>query len=219
MLYFAVLGFIPIAQAGAGLFSAPIFVLIFSVILFKKRIGIWRIGAIALGFTGALLVLKPSADGFSIYSLLPLIGAALYALGLIVTRIKCAEEPAAILAFWFMAAMGIMGVLGASYFHWISPVLEADVTFASRGWIWPSSYILSFIAIMALITICVMTAQAKAYQMADASYISVYEYSFLVSVGFWGWVLWDQTLDLLSIMGMIAIAVSGALIAIRSQDA
>ena len=34
LLYFAALGFLPIAQVGAGLFTAPLFVLLFAAILF-----------------------------------------------------------------------------------------------------------------------------------------------------------------------------------------
>ncbi|KAB7613669.1 DMT family transporter [Amylibacter sp. SFDW26] len=219
MLYFAVIAYMPIAQAGAALFAAPIFVLIFSVLLFKERIGLWRIGAIFLGFIGVLLVLKPSASDFSILSVLPLIGAAFYALGLIVTRVKCSDEAAGVLAFWFLATMAIYGMIGASYFFWISPPAEADITFATRGWIWPSAYATGIITLMAAIAMGVMTAQAKAYQMADASYLAVYEYSFLISVGFFGWVMWGQAMDWLSIIGMGAIIVSGALIAIRSKDA
>jgi len=217
MLYFAVLAYLPIAQAAAALFAAPIFVLIFSVVLFKERIGIWRIGAILLGFGGVLLVLKPNASEFSALSLLPLIGAACYALGLIVTRKKCADEPAGVLAFWFLATMAVYGILGASYFLWIAPVEGAEVTFATRGWVEPSFYGIGIIAVMAAIAMGVMVLQAKAYQMADASYLAVYEYSFLISVGFFGWVMWGQNLDALSLLGMVAIIVSGTLIALRSK--
>ncbi len=219
MLYFAVIAYMPIAQAGAALFAAPIFVLIFSVLLFKERIGIWRIGAIFIGFVGVLLVLKPSVDEFSILSILPLIGAAFYALGLIVTRRNCSEESAGVLAFWFLIVMMAYGIIGASYFSWIAPPVAEDVSFATRGWLLPSAYAVFLITVMAVIAVVVMSAQAKAYQMADASYLAVYEYSFLISVGFFGWIMWGQTLDVLSIVGMIAIILSGTLIAIRSKEA
>ena len=40
-LYFSVMPMMAIAEAGAGLFTSPIFVLLFSAILFRERIG-WR---------------------------------------------------------------------------------------------------------------------------------------------------------------------------------
>ena len=42
-VYFGALAFLPIAQVGAGLFTAPLFVLLFSVLFFGQTIGIWRI--------------------------------------------------------------------------------------------------------------------------------------------------------------------------------
>ena len=46
IMYFGALSVIPIAEAGAGLFTAPIFVLIISSFYFKVKIGIWRILAV-----------------------------------------------------------------------------------------------------------------------------------------------------------------------------
>ena len=52
LLYFAALGFLPIAQVGAGLFTAPLFVLLFAALLFRERIGPRRLAAVAAGFAG-----------------------------------------------------------------------------------------------------------------------------------------------------------------------
>ena len=218
MLYFAALGVIPVAQAGAGLFAAPIFVLVFSVVIFRTPIGFWRIFAVILGFVGALMVLKPGHGGFSIYSLLPLIGAAFYALGLMVTGRMCADEKPQALVFWFLFTAGIYGFVGASYFHWISPVETESLTYIFHGWTKLTPFFLGVTFAMALVTMISLSAQSRGYQMADASYLAVFEYSFLVSAVFWGWILWEHNLDLVSILGMIAIAVSGTVIAIRSKD-
>ena len=64
-LYFSVMPLMPIAEAGAGLFSSPIFVLLFSIIIFKERIGWRRILAVFAGSAGVLLVLQPGSEGFS----------------------------------------------------------------------------------------------------------------------------------------------------------
>ena len=71
---------------------------------------------------------------------------------------------------------------------------------------------------MGLITMIAVTAQARGYQMADASYLAVFEYSFLVSAAFCGWVFCGQSLDALSVLGMVAIAISGTVIAVRTRD-
>ena len=63
-LYFSVMPMMAIAEAGAGLFTSPIFVLLFSAILFRERIGWRRILAVVIGSCGVLLILRPESDGF-----------------------------------------------------------------------------------------------------------------------------------------------------------
>ena len=98
LLYFAVMPMMPIAEAGAGLFTSPIFVLLFSALLFKERIGWRRIIAVIMGTCGVLLVFKPGNEGFSIYHMLPVMAGACYAMGSIITfRHLRDESPLAIL--------------------------------------------------------------------------------------------------------------------------
>ena len=108
-MYFSVMPMMPIAEAGAGLFTSPIFVLLFSAILFKERIGWRRISAVVLGSCGVLLILRPGSDGFSLYHLLPVLSGASYALGSIITfRYLSDESPLAILMS-FIVAIGLSG--------------------------------------------------------------------------------------------------------------
>ena len=57
MLFFSVLSFLPSAVAGAGLFTAPVFTLLFSALFFGTKIGWRRISAIIFGTAGVILVL------------------------------------------------------------------------------------------------------------------------------------------------------------------
>ena len=72
LIYFGALAFLPVAQVAAGLFTAPIFVLLISRFAFGHPIGPVRVFAVAMGFAGVLLVLGPSAlGGASAAALLP----------------------------------------------------------------------------------------------------------------------------------------------------
>ena len=55
LLYFGAMPMMPIAEAGAGLFTSPIFVLLFSAVLFGERIGVRRILAVVVGTAGGLV--------------------------------------------------------------------------------------------------------------------------------------------------------------------
>jgi drug/metabolite transporter (DMT)-like permease len=73
VIYFGALAFLPVALVAAGLFTAPIFVLLIERFAYGTRIGPVRILAVALGFAGVILVLGPEAmQGASLPALLPI---------------------------------------------------------------------------------------------------------------------------------------------------
>ena len=61
LIYFGALAFLDVALVAAGLFSAPIWVLLISRFVYGQRIGPLQILAVILGFAGVILVLGPEA--------------------------------------------------------------------------------------------------------------------------------------------------------------
>ena len=214
LLYFSVLPMMPLAEAGAGLFTSPIFVLLFSMLLFGERIGPRRVLAVALGSVGVLLVLKPGGDGFTFYHLLPVVAGALYALNSIVIHRYCQQETAFALAMSVFVALGIMGTLSTSLLT-VFPVpagLLAEAPFVYMGW---ASVDLAFwliIAGVATAATFAITLISRAYQLAQASYAIVYEYIYLIAAGISGWFLWGHVPDGWSVLGILFIVVAGVVI-------
>ena len=68
LIYFGCLAFLPIAVIGAGMFTSPIFVLLFSAIFFKQKIGYKRILAVTIGSVGVWIILDPTGVNFSFVS-------------------------------------------------------------------------------------------------------------------------------------------------------
>ena len=221
LVYFSVMPMMPIAEAGAGLFTSPIFVLLFSSLFFKERIGWRRSLAVLIGTVGVLLILQPGQDGFSPFHMLPVLSGASYALGSIITyRYLHDESPMAILMSFFVS-IGLCGALVASTFT-IFPVpgtLQTQAPFLFAGWqsvgtdfwLW-----MMIIAIGALLALSLMT---RAYQIAKTSYAAIYEYAYLLSVGFFSWMFWDITPDLFSLAGIVCIMIAGIVIVLAQQDA
>ena len=85
-LFFSVLSFLPVALAGAGLFTSPVFVLVFSFLFFGVRPGWRRIVAVICGSLGVFLVLRPDAQSFHLLQLLPILAGAFYAGASLITR-------------------------------------------------------------------------------------------------------------------------------------
>ena len=92
LIYFGCLAFLPIGVVVAGLFTAPIFVLILSVLFRSQSIGIWRWAAVAVGFAGAVMVVWPQDGNITVLAFIPIVAGIIYAIGAIGTREWCEGE-------------------------------------------------------------------------------------------------------------------------------
>ena len=213
-LYFSVMPMMAIAEAGAGLFTSPIFVLIFSAILFRERIGWRRILAVVMGSCGVLLILRPGSDGFSLYHLIPVLSGASYAFGSIITfRYLSDESPLAILMS-FIVAIGLCGGAFATGLTVVpaSQELIAQAPFLFRGWQMVDVWFWIWMAVIAMGACMALSMMTRAYQIAQTSYAAIYEYAYLISVGFFGWAFWGVVPDILSTAGIVLIIFAGVLI-------
>ena len=219
-LYFSVMPMMPIAEAGAGLFTSPIFVLLFSVIFLKERIGWRRISAVVTGSCGVLLVLRPGGEGFSIYHLLPVLSGASYALSSIITfRYLIDESPLAILMS-FIVAIGLCGGIFATGLT-VFPVSEELITqapFLFKGWQAVDSWFWIWMGVIATGACLALSMMTRAYQLAETSYAAIYEYAYLISVGIFSWAFWGVIPGMLSIAGIGLIIFAGILIVLAQQD-
>lgn len=218
LFYFGALAFLPVAEVAAGLFTAPIFVLMISTLAFGTRPGWRRAGAVALGFAGVVMVLRPGAEGAGLVSLMPLAAAVLYALSGIATRRLCGRESTATLLAGFFVAMIVWGALGCGLLALLDPAVpEGRAGFLLRGWVAPDGWLLLSIAGLALGAVIGVGLLTRGYLLADASLVSGFEYSMLVFAAFWGWVLWGQTLAPLDAAGIALILASGALLTLSAR--
>lgn len=220
LLYFGSLPMAPIAQVGAGLFTSPIWVLVFSAILLGAPIGPRRILAVAIGFSGAMLILRPWETGFTIWSVVPILAGALYALAMIATRRYCADEPTLGLNLLFFATLGAAGALGAAVLQAVpQPALAAEAAFFFQDWIWPLPVeawaLLSVQAVGSIIAVLLLT---KGYQCAETSLVIPFEYTFLISASVTAWAIFDEQVDSMTLIGMALIVGAGIFIALRSAS-
>jgi len=75
---------------------------------------------------------------------------------------------------------------------------------------------LFWIMVMAVLTIISVWMLTVAYQSADASYLVVFEYSYLISAGITGWLIWGNLLSLSDIAGMVLIIGAGSFISYQT---
>jgi drug/metabolite transporter (DMT)-like permease len=215
VIYFGALAFLPVAQVAAGLFTAPIFVLLIQRFAFGQPISLLQALAVAVGFTGVVIVLGPEvAQGASLAALLPVIAGALYALGNIATREWCEGESAETLLAGFFAMLGVFGLIGMAVLaFWPVQMADGPAQFLVRGPEWPTASFLWWTFIQAAGSLLGVGLMIKAYQMSEASKVSVFEYIILPTSAFWTWAIWGETLVWTSWIGMALIVVAGVMIA------
>ncbi len=219
VVYFGAAGIIPIAEAGAGLFSSPIFVLLISAVFLGVRIGVWRVLAVAIGFTGVILILKPNAGDLSLLSFMPLFAGLLYALSAIATRQWCEGESTITLTLGVFMGLGVWGALGLGYLTLfpVGSTGETEVNFFTRGWVSPTPAFLFWLVVQTAGALIALPLLTRGYQLAEVSFVTVFEYTFLISAAFWSYMLWGEILDMRATLGIGAIIVAGVIIAMRSR--
>ena len=85
-LYYFSLSKISLPEAVTLFFVSPFFVTIFSKFIIGEKVGIYRWGAIFIGFIGVYLVLNPNFNDFNIYSLFPILCAFFYSLTVVIQK-------------------------------------------------------------------------------------------------------------------------------------
>lgn len=213
MFYFGALAFLSVAEAVAGLFTAPIFVLLITVIWFKEPVSRLNVLAAAVGFAGVALVLRPDLGALDLAVLMPLAGGLLYALSGISTLRICAQETAPTLLAGFVIGAFVISVIGVGLGTAYGPAGPMDpADFMVKGWVAPTTLFLTITAIQATAAMIGIGLLTQAYLWAEAQMVTVFEYVLLIFAAFWAWVLYGDVLDLFGWAGIALICVSGVLL-------
>ena len=213
-LYFGSLPIMSVAEAAAGLLPHPIFVfIIYQPDLSrenrykKNQCGSDRDHRCIFGIT-------PDQAGFHILQTMPVAAGALYALASMTTRRWCADEsPLAIVAM-FLVVIGGTGALATTWLD-IAPVSAAvydAAPFFFRGWQWMDMSVWGWMFLQALLSVIAIFMLTRGYQVAETSYMAVFEYSLLIFAALWTYILFGDTLAATSIIGFVFIAAAGVII-------
>ena len=181
LLYFIAMPLMPITETGAGLFTSPIFVLIFSSIFLKEAIGLGQVTTVAIGICGVFLILLPSLGQLTIFHLFPVGAGATYAVASMLTfRYLRNESPLAIL-MCFMIGIGICGAAITTIFT-ISPASAewmSETRFLFSPWMEVSLDYFLWVGLIAMLSLLALVCITQAYQMTKTSQVAVYEYAYL----------------------------------------
>ncbi|AHD08867.1 DMT family transporter [Phaeobacter gallaeciensis] len=218
LTYFAALGVLPVAQAGAGLYSAPIWIMLFSVLFLGKRIGKRRVVAMIAGFVGVLMLLQPDLSNLTVFSALPLVAGAFYGTGGLATKQLCGDENPVVLALGVFATIAAISIVMLGYLALLPSALP-DPGFHARGWEPLSQRFLWLTFTQAIGAAFSIAVLANAYRFAEPDFVAVCEYSFLIFAAVWALALWGLPTNLAAQGGIAIIILSGAALFLLDRPA
>lgn len=202
---------LPIADAVAVFFVSPLIITVFSVIFLRETVGLRRWSAIAVGFVGVLLIVKPGTSAFQIASIFPMLAASLYAVMHIIARKIGGTESAATMAIYsqltFLVVSAAIGLgLGDGKFAGLAP---ADLDFLLRAWApvdladWPIFILLGVSGLAGVLLI------SQAYRLSEAAFAAPFEYVSMPMAILWGVTVFNTWPDHTAWAGIALILGSG----------
>lgn len=193
LVNFFALGHLPLSVTSAILHLSPVLICLFAAPLLGETITRHNWLAIALGLTGALVIIWPGPEGVNWYAVLMIYPAAGFALYQVLTRMLAGQVTAGALQFH----TGAMGTIA------LAPL-------AALGWSTPDSP-QAWLLMIALGTFAWAGHEAltRAYGLAQASALAPFGYSFVVYLTLAGAVFFSEVPTLNQFVGTVLVVAAG----------
>ncbi len=200
-LFILSLASLPIANITAILQATPLIMTLIAVLLGLERVGWRRWSAVAVGFAGVLLIVRPSVSGFDAYAAIGLLTALLVAIRDLVTRSIGGHIATTVVTFSTTATVTLLG-LGLSFAEDWQPL----------GW-----RELALLATAAFFVSLGNMAIVRAFRVGEMSVVSPFRYSIILTSLLAGLVVFGEWPDLVAGFGIALIVLSGVYTIHREQ--
>lgn len=217
MTFYMGLAAVPLGEATAIYFVAPLVITVLSVLVLGETVGPRRWTAVILGFAGVIIIIRPGFSGFQAAMLLPLVAACAYGSLQITTRHLGLAERASTMSFWlqftFVGFSGAVGLAFGDGRH--AGGGDPSIEFLLRAWVWPTPGDWAIIIGLGVLVTASSYMVSQAYRLAEAGLVAPFEYVALPVAIFWSIVIWGDWPDALSWLGIALIALSGVYVFLR----
>jgi len=195
LMFISALHFIPLAEGTAIIYLSPLLVTSMSGPLLGERITLLQWVAVAVGFIGVLFIVRPGGNMFHPVALLALGAAISFSIYQIITRKLNHTD-------------------SSSTTNFISGLISAGITSLLLPLFWKTPT-LSFATLMILLGVSALASHllmTKAYLHAKPSTLAPFSYTQLLFAFLIGYVFFNQTPDLMGLVGMLIIVAGGLLV-------
>lgn len=184
---------VPLADAVTVTFIAPFLVTVLGALLLREHVSPARWVAIALGFAGALIIIRPGLGVFHPTIFLVVLAACFFALRQVLSRtLSATDNTLTTLCYTAIVSFAILCI---------------PLPFV---WEWPESRNLYFLmAAMSLLSSIGEILVIRAFEVAEAVVVAPMHYSLIIWATFYGWLIFDQLPDIWTWIGTAVIFATG----------
>ena len=209
-LGFAGLGLLPLPEVTALGYAAPLLVVVFAAMFLDEKVGVFRLGAVALGMVGVVIVLLPRLtmlDGPTVHTaeavgaVVVLGGATCAALAQIYIRKMVRTEQTSAIVFYFSLTATLLSLLSLPF-----------------GWVVPAPREAMMLIMAGLLGGLGQIFLTSSYRFADASVIAPFDYASMLFALVIGYVVFDEVPTSNMLLGAAVIIVAGIVIILREHQ-
>lgn len=198
---FIAVQYLPLTVTGAVAFTLPLFVCALSVPMLGEQVGWRRWTAIAVGFIGILIIVRPGTEAFHPAMLLSLLGAFSASLYFLLTRRLAGVDTAATQQF-YVGLFATVALAPFAFSNWVWPTETADwVAFFGVGLAGYLGHQLSTVA----------------HRFAPASVLAPFAYLQIIFMTASSWLIFNQPPEIWLYIGAPIVVASGLYIWLRER--
>lgn len=201
-LWFSALALVPLAEATALSFTAPVFTILLAAFFLGEAMQVRRWLVTIVAFAGALLILRPGFRAIGPEVSLALAAAVVWGASSIVVKILGRTEPSEVIVTWMVA-----------------PLVPVSLFMALPVWRNPDAFELGLFALMGLAGSIGHFCVSRALATTEAGIVAPYDYLRLPFVALLGWLVLGERVDAWTWLGGGLIAAGGIVLARRESRA
>jgi drug/metabolite transporter (DMT)-like permease len=198
LLAFYAVAHMPLATAQSLSFVRPLFVVLLAMLLLHEKVGVWRRGALIVGFVGVMVMLRPNELRLDLPAFASLASALLLAYTVVTIKDLSRDHTTLSLVVWMNAATTVLA-LPLAFSGWRNPgLMDAGV-----------------LALLSVAGVIAQTAFTRGLTSGDASFMTLMDYTRLPMAVIAGLIVFHEVLDLWTVLGATIVIASTIFITVR----
>ena len=172
--------------------SYPLLVVVFSYFILREELTKLKLAIVFVGFLGVLIIVRPSGEVFQAHSIIPLIGAVLFALYGALTRMASFSDSSYTSLIWTGLIGAFFSTLLAPFY--LLPIDRSDI------------FLMLILCILGVIGHFTLI---KAFESAEATVVQPFAYFHLVFAGLIGVLVFNENLTWPIVIGSLIVILAG----------